>query len=691
MQMKDTSVVSLLNSLALAYYPAKIDSMRYFAEEALMLSEQLGDITGKARALRFIGITYYYKTDYDKALHDYYYPALELLQGREPGSDLASVYNNIAIIYDIRGNNEGALDYYLKSLEINTSIGHKKGIAYNQLNIGLISYNLGRILQALDSQMEALRICEEINDRNGMSLALNNIASIYNTLERYDEAIEKNRQALEIRKEIGAESGISSSLYNIGYIHMINHRIDSALYYFDQSFEIAKRIDDFRNQNLILTAKGDLAHENKNIIEAEELYNQALKINQRIKDQFNIGRTLIKLSQIDVSKSDYNSALQKAQSAWQIGERINNRNVIQISSKQLADVYERLGNIRESYTYYKTYVEVSDSLNNSEIQRRSARMDAEYEYLKLANQLKIEQTEKELQNVNRLNKQIGITLLLLLISLSLGIILYINNRNRVRLQSTLDELKNSNAAIENQREKLQVQTDNLNQANKTQRRLISIISHDMKSPLAYASMALDMLQGKDQTYIDKTLPLVKNNVNNVYNLMEDLLDWSKVQMDKEEMVFENISPHNALSRAIVALSGQAQEKNIQIINKLTKKHLVITDKTLLEVVFRNLISNAIKFSYRDNQIVVFEEEESNYLKICVEDKGTGITPKDLEKIFGEKGVSREGTNKEKGTGLGLSLSKEIIEKNKGKLWIESTEKQGTKVWFSLPMATPVQT
>ncbi len=681
----DTVRVNTLNQLALSFYPSYPDSLLFYAQKAYD-EAILADYTkGIAESLRFIGIAHYAVGSYDKAL-DNYHRAAELSEQLDLKGSLASNYNNIAVIHDIRGDNEAALDYYNKSLAINRERNNAQGIAYNLINTGLIYHNLGRISQALDTQMEALKIVEDLGDKSGMALALNNIGSIYNELGRIDDAIEKHRESLSLREEINDRRGMSSNLYSIGFIHMQGNRADSASWYFDKSLQLARAVNDKRGINKILVAQGDIASDCDDLEQAELLYLQALETGKEIGDQFSTARINIKLAHIESKKGNLPKALELARKGREMGKQIENMRILEVSAGALSEIYEAMGDTDKAFSYFKEAAQIADSLNNFEIQRRAARLDADYEYFHREKEWLLQQQEREMLAQRKSNRQTAAIIFILTIALFLAILLANILRNRKKLQKAHDALKASHIQIEQQKAALEKQAEELKKANKDKSRLFSVISHDMKGPLAYAFMAIEMIEEKGTAYREKTLPLIRENIVNVYNLMENLLEWSKIQMKSENMELTDFDLYNVITEVNMAINGQISQKGIKVDNQVQRHTRVYAEKNITELVLRNLLTNAIKFSHQGGEITVFSKHANNHIEVCIEDQGTGINPKEIEGLFEEKTISRPGTANEKGSGIGLKLSRELLEKVNGKLWMDSEPGKGTRVWFRLPAA-----
>jgi signal transduction histidine kinase len=143
--------------------------------------------------------------------------------------------------------------------------------------------------------------------------------------------------------------------------------------------------------------------------------------------------------------------------------------------------------------------------------------------------------------------------------------------------------------------------------------------------------------------------------------------------------------YNVAKENINFLAATAENKKIRIINEISLETFVFADIDQIKLVFRNLISNAIKFTLSEGDIRIYAQIKDTQLEIAIEDDGVGIPVQKLETIFRDSGVSTLGTQQEKGTGLGLLLCKDFVESNGGEIWVESEEGKGSTFYFSLPI------
>jgi len=182
---------------------------------------------------------------------------------------------------------------------------------------------------------------------------------------------------------------------------------------------------------------------------------------------------------------------------------------------------------------------------------------------------------------------------------------------------------------------------------------------------------------------------IYNTANQTLSLLNNLLIWSKIETGEVHFNPQKIKINTIIEETVSLLKNIASKKSIEINCELEKGLVVYADKDMIATVIRNLISNAIKFSYKNSSIIVtLKKVSEDVVRISISDKGVGIDNKKLESVFNVENIySEKGTEGEKGTGLGLKLCKEFVEKNKGKIWVESKKDEGSVFSFTIPIAS----
>jgi signal transduction histidine kinase len=184
--------------------------------------------------------------------------------------------------------------------------------------------------------------------------------------------------------------------------------------------------------------------------------------------------------------------------------------------------------------------------------------------------------------------------------------------------------------------------------------------------------------------IKELIPHVNNDLDYTISLMENLLQWSKSQMEAHVIESSQVNVSQLINEVLKLLHLQAEAKQIYIETKNISPVYVLADKEMINLVLRNLVSNAIKFTPQQGSISIGVNEQHSFVEVYVQDNGTGMSTEVLKKINENNYYTTKGTASESGTGLGLMLCKEFLVKNGGQMFIESKEGEGSTVSFTLP-------
>lgn len=222
-------------------------------------------------------------------------------------------------------------------------------------------------------------------------------------------------------------------------------------------------------------------------------------------------------------------------------------------------------------------------------------------------------------------------------------------------------------------------------------KIFSIMAHDLKEPfntlLGFSSLLRKRYDNLDDAKRVEFINSIDSIANNAYSFVENILDWAATQTDKISYNPEYVSVSQVIKNIMTLLKETADKKKIRVeINIVEKMDTVYVDRNMLSTIFRNLISNAIKFTDKNGEVVISSTDHNDKLIcFCVSDNGVGI-PKEIgKKIFKEsESISSPGTFGEKGIGLGLILCKDFVNKNGGSIWFEPNGDKGTKFCFTLP-------
>ncbi|MEP6613735.1 MAG: ATP-binding protein [Mucilaginibacter sp.] len=276
--------------------------------------------------------------------------------------------------------------------------------------------------------------------------------------------------------------------------------------------------------------------------------------------------------------------------------------------------------------------------------------------------------------------------ILVLLIFRLSMIFY---TGRIKRQKLVLERKVATKTIElrKKNEEILKQSDALQELNLTKDRLFSIISHDLRGPIGQIKQTLGLIESGDLSAkeLESIIPNLNESIGSAFSLADNLLYWAKSQMEGIqvnpvwfnliEIAYENYQ----------LFKPNANSKNIDLVNNIDTNVQVYGDKDMIKLVLRNLINNAVKFTNSGGTITIGNNIESGYVEVFVKDTGTGLTAEEARSIFGKENFHKKGTSGENGSGLGLVLCQDFMEKNGGKITLESQPGKGSQFSFRLSL------
>lgn len=231
--------------------------------------------------------------------------------------------------------------------------------------------------------------------------------------------------------------------------------------------------------------------------------------------------------------------------------------------------------------------------------------------------------------------------------------------------------------------------EDLRQINDTKDKFVSIIAHDVKTPIValigYAEILAEDIEELQKSEIKEFASSIVEISKQTIGLLTNLLEWSRLQTGRMEFHPVQMNAFNTAENSISLLASNAEQKNIKIINKLDKDTYIYADENMMQSVFNNLLTNAIKFTNRNGEINITSDKCEDMICFSVKDNGVGMDAKQKTLLFEmNKSFTTPGTTNEKGSGLGMILCKDFIEKHGGKIWVESSVGIGSEFFFTVP-------
>ncbi|CAM4344930.1 tetratricopeptide repeat-containing sensor histidine kinase [Zobellia roscoffensis] len=631
---KDTTHIDLLNDLAyeLRYY--KADSLLQLSQLALDYSKSTNYRTGESFALIGIGLYYSDKGSHKKSIL-YFKNALSVGKLSKSSTTVLSAQNYLASEFAYIGNYAKALIYYLEGIDIANEMDNKKMLSILNENVANLYASQKDYVQALEFYKKVKKINEEIGNEIYSAETMSNIASLYADMGELEYAMYNANAAIAIFEKNKIMEWLAYAYSIKGKAYLKGGKNEWALYWYRQSEMLHEKIQDERGKIELLNGMSQayLGIGKDSISEMYAL--DAFAISKGIKDMEGSQQCAKTLYKINKNKEDYTEALK----------------------------------------YHEIFQSLSDTLSRNENKKSLTMLKTKMEHEKQKADL-IEENNKQLDMQRAyVNVALGILLIFIVVTLLVGRSEKIQKNLNLELQKKTEDLEQNELA--------------LHEINRTKDKLFSIIGHDLRGPIAAFQGLLKLFKDGEieQNEFMGFMPKLSHDIDHISFTLNNLLTWGQTQMNGAVTRPEVVALETVVKDNIDLLSEIAKIKSIRLVNHLEAKTLTWSDSNQIDIVVRNLISNALKFTPENGMVTITAIERKQQWQVSIRDTGVGMTEKTIEKLFLENcTLTTYGTNNEKGTGLGLSLCKEMIEKNDGKIWVESLYRKGSTFHFTLPKA-----
>lgn len=621
--------------------------------------------------------------------------AIALYKKNDDSPGVASSYNNLGNIYFEQNNLVKALHCYLKALETYENVNHTNGIITIQKNIGNIYKAIGEYEKAMDYYRIAHE--KELSEKNlsGAAYIENLIGNCYLHLEQYEEALEYYNKALRKYEKLSHEKNMALTLNLVGNVYYKQRKFAKALKQYEFSSLHATNVGDLWRVATEWNNIGNVYLEKSQYNKAMDAFQMGYHLNKKIKNVYGTALCSRKIGEIYYRTNRPDSALLYLSESFELGRRIENKELIKNASYNLYIYYNEQEDYKHALMHYRTFARVSDSIDQetnsqhiAEIQLSQKILEKEdliNEYLSDREMLLADNELKDIQLV----KQKAVQYILIIAVVAALIILFLLfNRYRLKRRHT-NELDKQIKIIKDTNNALADSEAQLLTLNATKDKFFSVLAHDLRNPLTGIVTASNTLQNNYHSFGDEQrtgfIEIINSSARQLENLLNNLLFWTKSQTGRNSYHPLKLNLQNLVEEVIQLSKINADRKQIKLIHHLCGNEYIFADKEMITTVLRNLVSNAIKFTRTEGVVVISATlEEGNYV-ISVTDTGIGISPGNLRKLFNfEHKISTYGTEDEAGSGLGLILSKEFVEKNQGKIWVDRTSKKGTTLKFTVP-------
>ena len=645
----------LLNTIGWEYRSSLPDSTIYYSQTAIDLAKKFNLKVSIAHALNFIGVGYNYQGDFKKS-YAYCQQAKELAEAE----------------------------------------GDSIEIGYSNNNIGRLLFEQGIISQSFPYFLNGLKIFEKLHNETGVAYAKQSLANLYQLQKNYKKAEQFHKEALNLRISLKKPRDIALAYSQLAILYQEINNLSESNKYLLRSDSVCRVIQDDINMARIkiLLAKNYLKE--GQLDEAQKIGEAGFKVIQRINnvrllpEGFLIkGKIYFARKKYDQAKAEFLSALKAATTSKQ--------SVLQMECYyQLAQISKFMNLKQEEMSHLNHYLILKDSVEDIELTRQVERLQFELEIQTKEREnefLKLQQASTEaLVARQRLGNILLLVIVTFLVLLAL-IIWQVSRRRRLvndKLANQNQQIIRQGDEIIKQNETLQKRNILLSDLNHEKNTLMSIVAHDLKSPLNRISglVSLIKMEGSLTVQQQEYAQMIKDAVKSGSSLITDLLDVNEIEEGDNSPANTSFDLVFLLKERVNNFQPIANSKKITLDFRSPDIIPFVSDSSYIDRILENLISNAIKFSKSGTQVMITVNYENSYATISVKDQGPGFTEADQKLMYKKfKRLSARPTGSESSNGLGLAIVKTLVDRLGGSIQLITKVGMGSEFIVTLPIGS----
>lgn len=670
------AAVILYVLISISDLSAQIDTVRIKAKlESLRAAAYSDDGKNSSAAIAFIRYNYEVKP-YTALKHvDHFLPKFESDKGI-----YSYLLNLKGLILRRTKNFDEAAEVYKKAVIIKRELKDYQGLSEILINYAYLKLVEPDYSGAGEFLIEVSSYMEFIKDTRIEADLYNAQAILDFILKRYESCRSNSNKALELSQKIDYLYGMADANEHLGILELTLKNHAKAGDFFDRVIKFRISTDDLAGVAGNYDNKALIASRNEDYESALKYAFMALDIREFCSPGEGAATsfTIIGSNYTKMGKNE--EGLRYLYKALERRIVYNDKRGLISTLRQLSEAYERIGDLKQALNYYRQFKAESDSLQIE----KNARAIEEYKH-----RFNLQQKDIQLKALQAENQFKGYLTLGfgVLVIIAISIIVFVNKNNK-KIHSLNKQLEEKNRLVEQNAENLKQSNEQLVKLNKEKDVLFSVVSHDIRNPimafLGYSSLIEDDLEVLEKSEIKSLLRKMNNAAVNLNNLVENVLNWSLLNLEKLSIQHDYFDINKEIKKVNYMLAGIAEVKDINIEIPPEEHVQVFADRNVTNLILRNIVTNAIKFSHPGSRISIHTELVNSHAAVHVDDSGIGIADEILEEIRKGYVKSTSGTGNEKGTGFGLSLCFDLAKKQGGNIEINSEVNKGTKVKIILP-------
>lgn len=668
---EDSTKVRLIASIASSYRYTSPDSMRRYADMGIGIANSIKDERGVAQCLVAKTLSDLISGNLDEGLQ-LSTKAIAIFDKLHDSAAMANALFYIAAIHYNQSKFEESIQYYLKTVSVlrhSTDYAHI-GDALD--NVGICYSTLGKYAESLKYYLEGLKIREKEKSNSDITTSLGNIGRVYASLGNNEKAIEYINRSLSTQRGSSLEI-LMMNYENAGNVYLSVKDTVKAL----NAFETAGKMADSAKQpleiNRILCNTAEVYLTMKEYDKAYDLYQRCIK-NTSAPNMPAVNAMIHRgLGTILIHRKKYKEGIEALEVSLNMFRENEMNDHYTNTLKNLAEAYAGAGMYDKAYNTLTKYDASNDSILNEQSYKKVQQLQYDYDLQKKQSQIEILAKDKTIAE-SKADKQKVITIGLISGLVLLSLVIGNMYRSKKKEQAAKD-------LILQQAEKLQ-------ELNNYKDKIFSVISHDIRGPISSLDSSLTLLDEKILSIgqFEEIKRILQQQLGSVTLLLDNLLKWSMANMTGGKANKSEVLDLRAIADQTIAIVQVfADEKKINITNSIPDGLTAIGDSGNVDIIIRNLISNAVKFTRNGGNITVSAEKSGNKTQISITDSGIGMGPAQVKKLFTiAPENSTHGTMGEKGIGLGLLMSYEFAKANKGDIAVTSELGKGSTFTLTLP-------
>lgn len=622
--------IEFLNKIGIEYASAFPDSTIFYCGQAQKLSEQESNVRGIVRSLNYQAIA------------------------------------NASI-----GNISQALVQHKDAITMASTKGDSIILAQSRNYLGRYFLNIGNLADAFENFAKARLVFEKNSNRVGLSEVYLSLSDLFKSQQDYSNSLAMANEAITIKKAIGDKKGEMAALNVLGEVYRLTGNLAQAETSYREAESLAGVIEDEANLALIKLGLGELYLVSGSLSKAESEIFRAENIITRLSNPSIHSKSTLLLGRVFLKKKNYPQAEAYFMETLQTSSQLKQLSLYMESNFYLARLHELTGRDESAAVYERQYRLLNDSIRNNELALQAEKFNFQLDLERKDQENAILKAEEQRNEATIKFQQVINFGAILVIALVLFFSYFLWQSMRAR--------KRVNRKLSNQNQQLVALNDEKDA-------LMSVVAHDLKTPLSNIKSILSVLPELG-TLTPKQLEftgLIKASSLQGLNLINELLDAHELESQRKPTII-HFKMGELLNERVNYFRSIAQAKGITVSLNIKENASISTDKAWLGRVVDNLISNAIKFSSSAQVVNISSGINGKEVWISIKDEGPGFSEEDKVKVFQKfKKLSARPTAGETSNGLGLSIVKTLVERLKGTIDLLSAKGEGSEFIIRLP-------